>query len=483
MAHETYLGQKGYSIYKKSLSIKEQISLRKELMVKAYIPNSQIQMEPYPVYLESPKKFYIPRFYGINTFGIPNKLKLPEGLPINLEFKGELRPYQTNIVDKYISYVTNNPDNKVYDTYLGGGLLDIPCGAGKTVMAIKIMGLLKKKTLVIVHKGFLLDQWIERINEFMPDARIGKIQGQVIDIEDKDIVIGMLQSLSMKEYPDDQFSEFGLTIVDEVHHISAEIFVRALQKIVTRFTLGLSATMNRKDGLSKVFKMFLGEIIHKEIRKDDKNVIVKAVQFSTSDEEFNRNEYDYRGNIQFATMIKKLCEFNYRSELILHIITKELQLNEDQQILILGHNKSLLHYLYKAIDSRKIESVGYYIGGMKQKDLKLSEDKKIIIATYSMAAEALDIKSLTSLVFVTPKVDIEQAVGRIMRMEHGKHLIIDIVDTHETFKKQWAKRKAFYLKRKYNILYTEDYKSDNWEKIEKKTTKKSEQVGQCLIKI
>ena len=69
----------------------------------------------------------------------------------------------------------------------------------------------------------------------------------------------MLQSLSMKEYPEDQFSSFGLTLVDEVHHISAEVFVRALQNIVTMYTLGLSATMNRKDGLSKVFKLFLGD--------------------------------------------------------------------------------------------------------------------------------------------------------------------------------------------------------------------------------
>ena len=127
-----------------------------------------------------------------------------------------------------------------------GGLLDIYCGFGKTVLALKIITMLKLKTLIIVHKGFLMDQWEERINQFIPEAKVGKIQGQIIDIENKDIVIGMLQSLSMKEYPDDQFSDFGLLIVDEVHHISAEIFVRALQKIVTKHTLGLSATMNRK---------------------------------------------------------------------------------------------------------------------------------------------------------------------------------------------------------------------------------------------
>lgn len=72
-----------------------------------------------------------------------------------------------------------------------------------------------KSTLVIVHKSFLLNQWIERIQQFLPSARVGRIQGQIIDTENKDIVIGMLQSLSMKEYPKDTFQQFGLAIYDE----------------------------------------------------------------------------------------------------------------------------------------------------------------------------------------------------------------------------------------------------------------------------
>ena len=72
-----------------------------------------------------------------------------------------------------------------------------------------IISILQKKTLIIVHKDFLLKQWEERLNEFLPDARIGLIQGPTIDIEDKDIVIGMLQSLSMKDYDMEIFQEFG----------------------------------------------------------------------------------------------------------------------------------------------------------------------------------------------------------------------------------------------------------------------------------
>ena len=105
---------------------------------------------------------------------------------------------------------------------------------------------------------------------------------------------------------------------------------------------------------------------------------------------------------------------------------------------------------------------------MKEKDLKKSESKKIIIATYAMASEALDIKSLTTLILATPKTDITQAVGRILRIKHARPMVIDIVDRHDIFKRQWNKRRIFYQKNKYKILYSEDYKNGQWKLIENK---------------
>jgi superfamily II DNA or RNA helicase len=338
----------------------------------------------------------------------------------------------------------------------GGGLLEVPCGQGKTVMAINIISHIKKKTMVLVHKEFLMNQWIERIQQFLPSARIGKIQGQTIDIENKDIVLGMIQSLSMKEYPSSIFESFGLTIIDEVHHISSEVFSNTLFKLVTPYMLGLSATMNRKDGTTFVFKMFLGEVVYKGKRDTSDPVVVRAIDYHAEDSDFNEVVTDFRGNPQYSTMIVKLCEYNRRSEFILKVITDMLEENAEQQIIVLAHNKSLLKYLYDAIEHRKIAdgSVGYYIGGMKEPALKKSETKKIIIATYSMAAEALDIKSLTTLVMATPKTDIEQSVGRILREKHNQPIVVDIIDSHDLFQNQWNKRKGFYKKQNYKIMYT-----------------------------
>ena len=329
-----------------------------------------------------------------------------------------------------------------------------------TVIGLNIAGLLCKKTLIIVHKEFLMNQWIERINQFLPNTRVGKIQGPVIDIADKDIVIGMLQSISMKEYPVSTFNSFGLTIIDEVHHISSEVFSCALFKIVTKYTLGLSATMNRKDGTTDIFKMFLGDIVYKGEREEQHSVLVRAIEFISDDDDFNKVETDFKGNVKYSTMIVKLCAFNERTEFILRIITDLLIENNNQQIMVLAHNKSILTYLYDAIKHRKIadSSVGYYIGGMKQKALKESETCKIVIATYAMAAEALDIKTLTTLIMATPKTDIEQAVGRILRVKHSKPVVIDIIDNHGLFKNQWAKRKQFYKRQNYKIIQNSNIK-------------------------
>ena len=483
----TYLGQKGYSIYKECLGVKDQQYLRNELTVGPYIPKAPVQPIPFPVYRESNNKIYIPRYFGINTYGEPDEIRTSSGDDIDLSFAGDLRDYQHKIVDTFLE--NTNPLSG------GGGLLEIPCGRGKTVIALNIVARLKKKTLVIVHKSFLLNQWIERIEQFLPGARVGKIQGQIIDMENKDIVIGMLQSLSMKEYPSNMFDSFGLTIVDECHHISSEVFCRSLQKIVTKYAMGLSATMQRKDGLTKVFKMFLGEVVYKEKRDTDDPVLVKAVEFVTNDKEFNETKFDYRGSPAYSSMISKLCTFNHRSEFILKLLKNELEIKSGQQVMILAHNRNLLTYLYKAIEHRGIASVGYYLGGMKEKDLKLTESCKVIIATYAMAAEALDIKTLTTLILATPRTDVVQAVGRILRVKHERPLVIDIIDSHDVFQKQWEKRRKFYVKCKYKIIHTNSdlYESDKWTTLFEtgmKSTKckKVEKPGdlpkgKCLIEV
>lgn len=487
--NHSYLGAKGYTIFKSDISISLQNEIKDDLNIKPYV--SQGDTKTYPVYRESLKKIYVPRYYGLNKLGPPKSNTIGNGVSINVEFNGTLREKQEVVVSTYMNYI-QNPDKQ-------GGLLELPCAFGKTILSLNIISRVSKKTLIIVHKEFLMNQWIERIQQFLPTAKVGKIQGQIIDIDDKDIVIGMLQSLSMKEYPTSIFEPFGLTIIDEVHHISSEVFSKSLFKIVTKHMLGLSATMNRKDGTTHVFKMFLGEVIYKGEHDEKRIACVRALEYRSHDEEFEETKLDFRGKPAFSTMISKICEYNRRSEFILKVLKDMLEENPNQQVMILAHNRNLLTYFYDAIKHRNLATVGYYLGGMKEKALKETETKQIVIATYAMAAEALDIKTLTTLIMATSKTDIQQSVGRILREKHSNPIIVDIVDTHDIFKSQWNKRKAFYRKEDYKIFYTnsDDYVPDasKWEHIEYKkrgnknihidedTDDNYKPIGVCLLKM
>ena len=462
----TYFGNKGYTIYKVSLNEKILNFIKKELTVKPFIQNSLIEAKEFPIYQESEKKIYVPRFWGIKYFGIPKSIKISYGSPLNLKFNGQLRDYQENIINSYLKSINLKQQNCA----LSSALIELKCGGGKTIIALKLIEILKKKTIIFVQKTFLKNQWIERINEFLPNARIGTIQGQIIDIEDKDIVIAMVQSISMKSYPDSIFDIFGFSIYDEVHHMSSMIFSNCLKKCNTYYALGLSATMNRKDGLTCVFKMYLGEICFKSKEdKEENNVLVKAIEYNIEDDDdYNEVDKDYRGNVKYSTMISKISNYQFRNDFIINVLENELNLNDKQQIILLAHNKSMLFYLSKILNNKPGLTVGFYIGGMKEQDLKQSENKKIILATYSMAAEALDIKTLTTLVLSTPKSDIIQAVGRILRQKHTQPLIVDIVDSHSPFQNQFTKRKSFYNEKNYKIIKTNNSNYINYIKEIKK---------------
>ena len=452
-----YIGNYGYSVPKSSITSKVELLIKKELTIKPFSINNTknrflTKIDSFPAYREVEDEIYVPMYYGISKFGIPTDVRILSGEHICVPFNGSLRDYQIPVITKTLDYfrTTLNP--------ISSGLLELPCAWGKTGGALYMVSQISKKTLVIVHKTFLMNQWIERIAQFLPTAKVGRIQGSTFDVEGKDIVLCMLQSLSMKEYNTDIFNDFGFTIIDEVHHISSQTFSCALFKVVTKYMIGLTATLQRKDGTTPVIKMFIGDVIYKGVREERLNVKVNAYHYHTDDAVFNDTVLDWKGNPMYSTMITKLCDYSSRTEFILDIIQKIYLENPMQQIMVLAHNKSILTYIFNAIQSRNLcdGSVGYYIGGMKEEALKESELKKIIIATYSMAAEALDIKTLTTLVMATPKTDIEQAVGRILRDRHSSPLIVDIVDQHGIFLNQWKKRKTFYKSNHYEITDIRD---------------------------
>ena len=127
---------------------------------------------------------------------------------------------------------------------------------------------------------------------------------------------------------------------------SKRLYVEPLSNSVS--ISGISSyfkTAKQKDGTTDVFKMFLGNVIHKAERKNDSLVEVRAITYKVDDDDFNKVVYDFRGNPQYSTMITKLCNYNRRSEFIIKVLSSLLEENPNQHIMILAHNKCLLKYL------------------------------------------------------------------------------------------------------------------------------------------
>ena len=135
------------------------------------------------------KKLYLPKHYALQKFGEPDENRMSEGREIDLEFKGGLRDIQNQL----LKHIRIHKPGGTLSSQTYGGVISVPCGVGKTVISLYILSQLKRKTLIIVHKEFLIEQWVERINQFLPYARIGLIRQKKVDVLNKDIVIGMLQ--------------------------------------------------------------------------------------------------------------------------------------------------------------------------------------------------------------------------------------------------------------------------------------------------
>jgi superfamily II DNA or RNA helicase len=395
--------------------------------------------------MESNSKLYVPKCYGLKRWGPPVKNKVPQGKSVNLTFQGDLRTEQEDPVNALYSACINPG--------MMGGILNVFCGGGKTTMALYIACKLGKKTLIVVHKDFLLDQWKERIGQFIPSARIGTIKAKIIDVDDKDIVIASLQSLSMKEYDAKVFEEFGTVIVDEVHHTSAEVFSKALRKMAFVYTIGLSATIKRKDGLSKVFIWYLGDVAFQATKRFDQ-VDVKVCRYYDPDPQYSHAHTIMGGkNPNMAKMINNICDWAPRNKVILKMIHDILTLEPSRKILVLSDRREHLKTLMTKLSHNWSSSI--YVGGMKSGALAECENKSVIFATFAIASEGYDQKGLDTLVLASPRSDITQSVGRILRDKECDRvhvpLVIDIVDMFSLFVNQGNKRIGFYKSCKYDI--------------------------------
>jgi superfamily II DNA or RNA helicase len=439
------LTKAGYSIEKSK--VPNLTHIKSLLTVKPYIPSVFVKPQyvtAYKVYTETDSHIYIPKHFGIEKFGPVSEVKQPDKTDKTFwEFKGSIRDSQKEVVGSYLC-----PEPR-------DGIISLQTGGGKTVCALYIAAQIQVPTIVLVHNTFLRDQWIDRIGSFLPKARIGSIQGDKIDVENKDIVVAMLQSIALKEYNPTVFEKFGMVIVDECHHIASEAFSRAIPKLSCKHMLGLSATPERKDKLMHVINWFLGPILYKSDTADkvDTGVRVEVYEFNDADEDFNTIIYNNSGVMFTSLMVNKLVDFEPRNAFINEIIQDVYEFGS-RQILVLTDRVEHTETLFKNLPPEIRENACILGRKVSSKDrTEFCASKRILIATYQMCKEGFDVATLNTLVIATPRPDVDQIVGRILRVEkEGRKispLIIDIVDS--AFRRQFQERLALYRKRSYFV--------------------------------
>ena len=411
-----------------------------------------------------------------------------------------------------------------------------------TAIACYIIGHLKdilssnKKTLIIVHTTDLVIQWKERIGTFLPDANVGIIQQNKMDVMGKDIVIGMVQSISMRDYPDEIFENFGFVVYDECHLMCTKIFSKSFRKTACKYTLGLSATPYRPDKCENVFFYNLGPMIHYEKRAKNDKIIAKSIKFKIKDYEL---KYMNNGNVNYTGSVIDITKNELRNK---HIVSQVLNLmREGRKILILSSFVSHLETLYdmieKYMDDYKVTewtkdkhkllyddeikseienilksnnltvdsdisdniiikineivqqdspnfSYGLYIGRLKKQARAEAQNCDVILGTYKLASVGMDIPALNTLLFASPIKNIEQAVGRILRggKDSGlQPLIIDYVDNCGIFMNQGRVRKAFYESYGYNVIEIK-LDEDGNEIVKKKRAVKKKKEEKILFR-
>ncbi len=459
------LTSKGYAIKKTFLNEQQTRQLRTDLTMKPKVMDKFQNITPsFPIYYESKTRFYVPRQWGKKQFGEPEADIVSDGLPLpdTIQFRTTFPPhaFQQEIIHTFLEKGAN-------------GLICVPCGYGKTFMALHLAIQLKRRFLIVVDKEFLMNQWKAEIENFIDGARVGILQANKAQMEAEkyDVTICMIQTICRREFPDGFFDQYGFTIFDECHHLGASYFCQALKKIQTKYMLGLSATPDRDDGLTRVFEAFLGDPVYKNTqRAPDKEAVVKAVWFDSEDPAYKEVPVNWRGETVTAKLLNQVAEFEPRNLKIMTLLEEYAQ-DKDRFILILSDRISQLEWFEKAL-SKTAYLHGYYIGGMKQSKLDDNAEKcQILLATYQMASEAFSVKKLNTVILATPRKSVQQSTGRIFRerIEERKVAphIIDIIDSHECHMRRWYIRQRFYKECEYTIRHLDRAKQQKEEKKEK----------------
>lgn len=390
--------------------------------------------------------------------------RMSEGSSVEFKFNEEkqssrpdLKKRQDGLIKAFLG------EFAALQTPFKGGILSASCGLGKTVVCTKLMSVFNTTTLVLVHKEFLMNQWKERILEFLDvsEDEIGFVKQKKCDFEGKKVVIAMIQSLlDPDKYPKEFFSWAGLLVSDEVHRMSAPCFQSVVPLFPARLRVGLSATPRRADGLQAVFEWHIGRVLAK-IKGAEMTPKIYQIPF---DVWFPENLYMWRDNqsgkikkLFLAKLTNLLVDVPKRNAWFIREMLRAVK--SGRKVMLLSDRKEHLEVLRKALESKGTTfTVGKYVGGMKKAEREKSETCDIILGTFQMCREGLDLPTVDTLYLSCPKSDVEQIVGRALRYHEDKKdpVIVDLVDSLQVCLDFARKRLRQYRRLGYTVVKSVD---------------------------
>ncbi|MCI9381353.1 MAG: DEAD/DEAH box helicase [Dorea sp.] len=349
----------------------------------------------------------------------------------------------------------------------GCGILQSPCGSGKTQMGIALAAKLRRKTLWLTHTADLLGQSYDRAMQYYPKGVLGKITGGKVQIGSH-LTFATVQTLSKLDLERYKYT-WDVIIVDECHRVSGspssmKMFYRVMSRLAARYKFGLSATVHRSDGLIQSTFAILGNV---QYQVPDEAVAEKTMPVEIMKREtgikINRICLDTDGTLVYSKLIPYLTENADRCRMIV----EDLEKNREHSNLILSdrldHLKKLrdmlpaeLRDVSVMIDGKMTSKKARYERIQAIEDMKAGK-KKFLFASFSLAKEGLDIPRLDRLYLTTPKKDyavVTQSIGRIARTSAGKEqpVCYDYVDDIGFCENQWKRRKTSYRKARCRII-------------------------------
>lgn len=438
------------SMYEVPASQLTRAELRKHTEALTMVPKDPFQRAgdaSFPAFTLVENTLRVPRWYGNREFGAARVDATHVGRELSDEaarFAGSLQAHQREptkiVVDACLNSAMPSPR---------GGMICLGCGQGKTVCGLWIASTLRRRTLILCHKAFLVDQWKERAAMFLPGAKIGIIRQNKVEL-DADVVIASLQSVAMRDYDRNTFDDFGLLIVDEAHHLSAPCLSRALQKLPMRYVLGLTATPERRDGLTPLLFESMGPILYRVERPPERVMVSRLIYTNRS----KQVEIVGRDNKPvYARMLNKLADDSERTAMVAQHLHKHL--GAGRQIIVLSDRINQLESVSAATVAlgTSADDVALYIGRCSAAERERASEKQLVLSTYSLAREGLDLARLDTLCLLTPSSSVEQATGRILRPNPDKKipLVLDVVDPYSLFAHMSQKRLRYYKSRSYDF--------------------------------